>query len=61
LRYIKGDFLIDLICIVPLQALTMKNNREKLFVVIKWLRLGKGLKFFNVPKIMKYIKQYKLA
>lgn len=34
----------------------MKNNRQFLFLLIKWVRLVKGLNLMNVPRIMKAIK-----
>ena len=44
----EGDFKADFIAIIPFQIITMRNGRQKLFLLIKLVRLAKGLKLFNV-------------
>lgn len=56
-RYLRTEFLSDFIPLIPLQILVMKNNRQNLFFLIKFSRLIKGLRFFDVPKMMTYIKK----
>jgi hypothetical protein len=51
-NYLKGDFKIDLICLLPLQMIPLKNNRNYLFFIIKMVRFLRGLELFDVQKIM---------
>jgi hypothetical protein len=43
MRYLRGEFLKDFIPIIPLQLLTLNNGDERLFFIIKIMRLIKGL------------------
>lgn len=54
--YLKGDFAIDFIAILPLQIINMKRNRHYLFLLMKCIRLKKGLRMMEVSSIMKQIK-----
>jgi hypothetical protein len=51
-NYLKGDFKIDLICLLPLQMIPLSNNRNYLFFTIKMVRFLRGLELFDVQKIM---------
>lgn len=56
LRYLKGEFYKDFIPIIPLQLLDLGGD-ERLFYVIKIMRLIKGLQVFDVAQIMVIIKK----
>lgn len=56
-NYLQGEFKMDAIPLIPLQFMTMKNNRDYLFFTIKWIRLIKGFKLINIAKIKKLAKQ----
>lgn len=59
INYLQGAFKFDVIPLIPLQYLTLKNKREYLFFTIKWIRLIKGFKLINISKIKKFAK-YKI-
>ena len=63
LRYLKeGGFILDFICIFPFVEL-FKNyfeHKVQLFYLIKTLRIFKGIKIFNVSKMMAGIKDFKM-
>lgn len=48
--------MIDFIAIMPLQVIEMKKNRHYLFLVLKCIRLMKGLRMMEARTIMKHIK-----
>jgi len=56
LHYYKNGFLLDLIPLIPFQVIEMHRGRHNLFYLVKLMRLYKGFKIFNVPKIMELIK-----
>ena len=56
MRYLRGEFWTDFIPIIPLQALPL-NGYERLFFLIKIMRLIKGLQIFDVAQLMKVIKK----
>lgn len=56
MHYLKGDFALDIICLIPFQLVTLANNRNYLFFTIKILRISKGLQLFNVASIMSKVK-----
>jgi hypothetical protein len=47
-NYVTSWFFYDLITLIPLQYMKLKNNRERLFYLIKVTRVFKGYKLFNV-------------
>ena len=55
-HYLKNEFIWDLIPLIPLQLIKLKNNRVRLFFLIKIYRLKKGFKLFDVQKILKSFK-----
>ena len=57
-RYLKGQFLFDFIPLVPLQLITMKDGKERLFILIKIIRLVNGFKVFQVRNLMEVIKNF---
>lgn len=48
---------MDFIAILPLQIINMKRNRHYLFLLLKCIRLKKGLKMIKASFIMKQVKQ----
>ena len=52
-NYLENGLVTDAIALVPFQVLNLKNRRENLFFLIKLVRLGKGLRLFDVTAIMK--------
>jgi hypothetical protein len=56
INYLKKDFALDLLTLIPFFFLNLKRYRENLFYLIKMLRIIKGFNLFDVPRIMAYIK-----
>lgn len=56
-HYLTTTFYKDLIPIVPLQMIELKNNRNTLFYLIKLFRLAKGFRLLDVFYLMKKIKE----
>ena len=56
-RYIKDDFVLDTICVLPIsRMLKFMGEEARLFYLIKSVRIIKGINIFSVPKMMKGIK-----
>lgn len=55
MHYLRGEFLFDLIPLIPLVALDL-GGYERLFYLIKIIRLVNGFQVFSVPVIMEKIK-----
>lgn len=55
IRYLKSEFLTDLIPIIPLQIIDLGGN-QRFFYLIKIIRLVKGLNVYDVPEIVSKIK-----
>ena len=64
-RYLTSEFKYDLLAILPLQFIELKNHRERLFYLIKVVRLKNGLGLVNHEAIVKVVKlvfsQYSLV
>ena len=56
MRYIKGNFWYDFLPLIPLTYINL-NGDQRLFYIIKILRLVIGLQILKVPKIMEKIKK----
>lgn len=57
--YLKGHFIYDFIPILPLgEAIKFQNGYERLFYLIKIIRIGKGLVIFTTSNIMSVFKNY---
>jgi hypothetical protein len=57
LNYLKGDFALDFVTILPLQFFEFKRNRQTLFYMIKCIRISKGFEIYNVQVFMKVIHE----
>ena len=55
MRYLQNDFLYDFVPILPLQELKLGGD-ERLFFIIKIIRLYTGIKLFDVAVIMEKLK-----
>lgn len=55
-RYFTTDFARDFIPVIPFQNMQMYNRRNKLFYLIKMVRLIKGFRILNEHVIMLKIK-----
>jgi len=61
-HYFYGNFIKDLIPIVPFQLIPLPKNRATLFYLIKMFRLIKGFKLLDERYVMNKIKTiYKRA
>lgn len=56
--YYKDRFIWDLIPLIPFQYLVLKRNRQRLFFIIKIIRLKNGLQDYSTRNIMKIIKRW---
>ena len=57
IRYLKGEFIYDFIPFIPLPEINM-GGYERLFYLIKIMRLVNGFKVFSVPAIMEKINYF---
>lgn len=57
-NYVYGDFLFDIIPLVPLQLISIKARLNNLFYLIKVIRFVKGKELFNIMELMKNVKEY---
>ena len=56
INYIKTGFLIDLIPLLPFWLMKLPRQRQRLFLLLKMIRLVKGFTLFDVPKMMEVVK-----
>lgn len=47
-----------MIAFIPFQLLSLSRHRERLFYLVKVVRIHRGLQLFDIPYFMKTIKQY---
>lgn len=59
LNYLKGQFIIDLIPFLPLQLIPL-NGDEKMFYLIKLIRIGTGIEFLNPQQISEYLTKFNI-
>lgn len=58
MRYLKGNFIYDVIPLIPFPYIPLKNKDDRrLFYIIKIIRLVVGLRILSVPRIMEKIKK----
>ena len=50
------NFVTDLIPLLPLQLISLPNDRTSLFYLLKLMRLYKGLKLLDAHALMRRIK-----
>ena len=55
-RYLKGDFNLDALALIPFWLLSLKMQRQRYFFVLKLVRLKKGLKKLDMDLILKWYK-----
>ena len=61
MNYLKGRFIYDFIPILPLgELIKFEGGYERLFYLIKIIRIGKGLVIFTTQNIMSVFKNYYL-
>ena len=56
--YINTTFYMDLLPLVPLQALRIGNNVQNIFFAIKLVRIRKGIMSVSIVEIVKSVKDY---
>lgn len=56
-NYARKELVWDLIPILPWQFLELRNNRERLFFVVKAMRASKGFQFLKVSQLMGRIRE----
>ena len=57
-NYAKGDFIYDLVPLLPFQFLEISRHREAYFYILKVMRLSSSLSYFNVGRLMSIIKHW---
>ena len=57
LNYIKTEFLLDFITLIPANFLQLYRSRNALFLIIKMLRIYKGFALLDIPRIMAMVKK----
>lgn len=58
INYIKNDFLIDLLPILPLEYLNLGGNMARHFFLIKVTRIRKGYQLISIKDIINEVKSY---
>lgn len=59
MNYLKGHFVYDFIPILPLgELIKFEGGYQRLFYLIKIIRIGKGLVIFTTQNIMSVFKNY---
>ena len=56
-HYLKGEFVWDLVPLIPLQLIYLERDRNRIFYVIKMVRIRKAYKLFGKEFVMKYAKK----
>ena len=57
-RYIQeGDFVLNLIAVVPLQLIKLRKNYHELFYIVKIVRIKRGLEKLDIYVLMTYYKK----
>lgn len=56
-NYLSGNFVFDVIPCIPLQYVNI-GGREKMFYLIKIMRLYKGIQFMDVSAMVAYLGNY---
>ena len=56
-HYLTNQFKWDFLPLIPFQYMDLPNNSNRLFFLIKMIRLYKGIKMFDVNAIMTYLKK----
>ena len=56
-RYLSTDFKYDIIPLLPLQFIHLKNHRERLFYLLKVVRLKYGSNIINHRSTVKLVKK----
>ena len=46
-HYLGGNFVFDLVTIIPLQEIQLHRKRERLFYLVKFVRLFRGLSHYS--------------
>lgn len=58
MAYLKGDFFMDILPIIPFDLLIPQNYKiHRLLYLIKIIRFKRGVKLFNPNKIMNLVKK----
>ena len=57
-HYFKTNFFLDFIPLLPIERIQIGNGHEKIFFVIKTIRLGKGYQFFSIEAIINEVKKF---
>ena len=56
-EYFKGNFIYDVIPLIPLQLTTFSKNRDRLFFLVKTLRIVQGFRLFDVRNLDMAVKK----
>ena len=57
MTYLKGNFMMDMIPLIPLQWISLPKNRDRLFYLIKTMRIVQGFILFDVRGIVRAVKK----
>lgn len=60
-HYVQNQLIIDIIPIIPLQLLTLHRQRERLFYLLKFQRLFRGMKVYSRSSVMKFFKNRQMV
>ena len=55
-NYLKGQFLFDVIPIIPFHLISLPYNSARLLYLIKMIRIKRAMNLLNIKTIMRYVK-----
>ena len=56
-KYFKGNLIYDVIPLIPLQLTSFSKNRDRLFYLVKTLRIVQGFRLFDVRNLDRAVKK----
>lgn len=58
-NYLKGQLIFDVLPLLPLQLIPLKGE-ERMFYIIKLIRIGTGIEFLSPQQISEYVTKYNI-
>ena len=56
-KYLESDLKLDVLALIPFQFLRLKNYRERLFYIIKFVRIKRSVSVINHQATTKFVKR----
>jgi hypothetical protein len=56
MNYINGEFMMDIIPLLPFYVLSFERRRQYIFNIFKMIRINRGFDLFDVRRINTFVK-----